>query len=127
MDRVFPPLMKAIMHEPGIKQAWVSDFPHVLPGECYNCAGSGFLTLQIALSGPYHSPSMDKVLSSKSDIINGKLMWWGVKTQTFCCPVCGGIGRNKTPAQDEGRISNRDIIDTAKKLEHWQTRADMAD
>ena len=124
MDRVFPPLMKAIMHEPGIKQAWVSDFPHVLPGECYNCAGSGRLVLQVALSGPFQSPVFGTELVSKADVLNGNLVWWGVKTQTFDCPVCGGPA---AVVQDEGCISNRDIIDTAKKLEHWQTRADMAD
>lgn len=115
MDKQFPPMMKADMHTPGVKQAWVSDFPIVHPSDCPNCAGAGLLTLQVALAGPFRSPPTGRELSAKFDVLNGQMVWWGVKTKTYECPVCKG-GRQF--AQSKAPITNPDIVELAHDLAH---------
>lgn len=119
MDKQFPPMMLAEMRHPMVKQAWVSDFPHVHPGDCHNCGGAGQLTLQVALAGPFRSPVTTSELNCKSDILNGNLVWWGVKTTAYECPVCHG---GKQMEYSKGRVTNPAIVELAKD---WEGRKDI--
>lgn len=118
MDRQFPPMMLADMRHPMVKQAWVSDFPIMHPNDCQNCSGAGMLTLQVALAGPFRSPVLTSELNCKSDTLNGNLVWWGVKTTSYECPVCHGVRKLANPT-----ISATKQID--KVADAWEGRKDL--
>ena len=126
--------MLADMRHPAVKQAWVSDFPVVHPSDCYNCGAAGNLTLQTALAGPFRNTlGLGGELQSKSDVLNGQIVWWGVKTTSYPCPVCMG---GKQFVRDEGKVTNPKIVEMAHDLAHepakqeeldWQQRKDIND
>ena len=102
MNKTFPPEFRRLLADPRVKKAWVSDYEQI-PHRCQNCGGSGTFNLFTALEGPYpqpcgpysryypaslSAPAVYKV--SKSEIINGHVMWWGGRSYDFPCPVCQG-------------------------------------
>jgi hypothetical protein len=134
MDRQFPPLMLADMNHPAVKQAWVSDYPHVHPSDCYNCGGAGHVTLQVALAGPFRSPVTTSELNCKSEVLNGELKWWGVKTTAYECPVChGGNFVPEEPIKGREKVNNPAIVELARefdgknfpKEDAWKDRKDL--
>ena len=118
MDRQFPPMMLAEMRHPAVKAAWVSDYPVLHPEDCYNCGGSGSLNLQVALAGPFKSPVTTSELNCKSEVLNGNIMWWGVKTTAYECPVCHG-GKAAKPASIPVTKEIHKLADS------WESRKDL--
>lgn len=118
MKREFPPLMLADMNHPAVKQAWVSEYPCLHPGDCYNCGGSGSINLQVALAGPFRSPVTTSELNCKSEVLNGEIKWWGVKTTAYECPVCHG-GNTVKPATIPV------VREMDKLVDNWEGRKDI--
>jgi hypothetical protein len=83
MNKQFPREFQSIWAQPGIRAAFVSENISLLPSDCQNCGGLGFLSTFVASEGPYNSPSV-KGVSHYSD---GK--WWVGTTYAAVCPVCG--------------------------------------
>lgn len=88
-EKHFPPMMSLVMREaeqnnkktwPG----WGADY-----NKCPNCGGWGFFSLTVAQSGPFNTPTVGKD-STMSDKLNGRTVWYSVKTFTFQCPDCKG-------------------------------------
>jgi hypothetical protein len=81
------------LRDPSVKAAWISDFPDE-PGKCANCGGTGIIAAFIATEGPYDSPAHpyakrgDVWLTSKTEVINGKMKYWVGQTMSVACPEC---------------------------------------
>ena len=88
-DKHFPPMMSLAMREAeqNNKKTWPGwgDKPEVCP----NCEGWGFFSLTVALAGPFNNPTQGHE-STMSDRIDGRTVWYSVKTTAYQCPDCQG-------------------------------------
>jgi hypothetical protein len=84
MSKQFPAEFQSIWQQPGIKAAFVSENAPLLPSDCENCGGLGFLSTFVASDGPFKSPSA----TGANHYDDGK--WWKGSTYTAVCPVCHG-------------------------------------
>jgi hypothetical protein len=109
-NKNFPPMMSAMMREAesANRKTWTGW------GEghkCENCGDWGFLSLVVAQRGPFNTPSTGKN-STFSEMRNGKVVWYEVKTYTFQCPDCQGGTR---VTDDEYRPVKRKVEELAER------------
>lgn len=82
----FPVEFQEAWNRTDTKAAFVSEIKPMLPSECMNCGGLGFLATFVATEGPYKSPSPKHKEISHFDGEH----WWVGETIAAECPVCKG-------------------------------------
>ena len=90
----FRTLAKAI----DVKWFRVSDIQAILPSDCKNCGGVGWLGIFVSKRGPFKSPGHpygEETSKWDQETYAGQGGWWVGKTFTLPCPVCLGSGSSE--------------------------------